>query len=235
MAEGIRYSQQLLLSLEASLRSAFNQRYLSLTRRPQIHSPAFSVELVDDGKYVEADDGLTHRVLEMLTAQGQSTPFYFGFVAEFEVGAITRTHVLQHASLMVFHDIYAGVLTSLFRAEWDEKAACDTASEHAQPHWHFVQSPARIESIVRSVVSPDNEFIPERESELFVGPDCGRFHFAMASMWDKSKSPSYKHVFEAGDFPKWFASLTKYIAGQIAYLIKHAPVEQRFNSVLSGI
>lgn len=228
MAEGISYTEKLIQSLETSLKSAFNQHYLSLTRRPTKYRPGFYVELVDAGKYAQADDGLTQNVLEILTVDGQSTSFYFGFVARFEVGAITHKPVLQHASLLVFHDIYAGELTSLFRAEWDDKAASDTASEHAQPHWHFVQSPARIESIVRSVVSPENEFLPEQKSELFVGADCGRFHFAMAPLWDKTKTPSYKQVFEADDFPKWFRSLTKYIGGQIAYLVRHAPTQKEF-------
>lgn len=184
------------------MRLAFNQPFLRLSRRPQKESPAFSVQVINEEKYAQADDGRLQRVLEILAADERSTPFYFGFVADFAWGAITHNHVLQHASLIVFHDVYAGELTSFFRAEWDEQAATDTSSEHAQPHWHFVQSPTRIESIVRTVLGPGDEFIPEYKSELFVGPDCGKFHFAMAPMWEKSRSPSYKQDFDADDFPK---------------------------------
>src|SRR5208282_4192222 len=197
-------------------RSAFNQHYLSLTRRPKRRAPGFQVALIGEGRYAQADDGLEHRILEILTADGGSTSFYFGFVAEFEVGAISHQHILRHASLIVFHDVYAGELTSLFRAEWDEKAASDIASEHAQPHWHFVQSPSRIESIVRSLIEAPRVFVPERESDIFTGqPDCGKIHFAMTRLWDGSKPPSYKEVFDGEDFPEWFESLTRYISGQI--------------------
>jgi len=229
VGESIKYSERLIQSLESSLRTAFNQRYLGLTRRPRSDSPGFPVQLVDEGNYAQADDGRTQNVLEIRTPDEQSTPFKFSFVGEFEVGAATHQHVLQHSSLMVFHDVYAGELTSLFRAEWDEKAAADLSSEHAQPHWHFVQSPARIESIVRSVMTQDNSFVPEQKSELFVGPDCGRFHFAMAPLWDKGKTLSYKQMFEADDFQKWFAALTKYTASQITYLVKHAHMPKEFS------
>ena len=68
------------------------------------------------------------------------------------------------------------------------------------------------------------EFAPEETSELFAGlADTGKFHFAMSTRWDEDNKPSYRQVFESEDFPKWFESLTTYIGGQIAYLVKKAP------------
>jgi hypothetical protein len=70
------------------------------------------------------------------------------------------------------------------------------------------------------------EFSPERESELFSGiVDCGKFHFAMTSLWEKNEELSYKkRQFGSDDFPKWFKNLTEYIAGQIDYLVSHMPL-----------
>jgi len=108
--------------------------------------------------------------------------------------------------------------------------AADQQSKHAQPHWHFVQSPQRIGDIARTLMRPSgetSEFSPEQTTELFSGlVDCGKFHFAMTSMWEKSETPPYKkRLFDSGDFPEWFKSLTNYIAGQIAYLVSHMPSE----------
>lgn len=228
MAQGIGYDERLIRSLETSLQSAFHQPYLRLTRRSNRNSPPFQVQLTDEGKIVQADDGLQHRAMEVLSAGGQSTSFYFAFLADFEFEGITRSHVLQHSSLMVFHEICEGELTSFFRAEWDEKVALDPKSEHAQPHWHFVQSPARIESIVRNAIGAENMFVPPQESELFGGPNCGRFHFTMAPLWNATQTPSYKQTFDADGFGNWFSELTRYIAGQIAYVLKHSPARKDF-------
>lgn len=182
----------------------------------------FQISLASWDKTAQADDGREHCVMGILAADGEPTPFYFGFVANFEIE--TRLHILQHASLTVFHDVYAGELSSFFRAEWDWKAASDTTSRHAQPHWHFVQRPERIEGIVRTFVSPPREFEPGGRSNLFAGlADHSRFHFAMTSLWDKSRMPCHKQLFDPPDFPEWFRSLTTYVAGQIEYLLSKAP------------
>jgi len=220
VADGIYYSEKLIQWLERSLRSAFNQRDLVLTRTPKNAGGGFPVSLPPGHKTVQTDDGWEYEIREILTDNGQPSNFYFGFVATF-VMTTQKKYTLQDSSLIVFHDI--GELTPLFRAEWDKQAASD-ASEHAQPHWHFMQRPEHIEGIVRMMSSSPTEFAPEQTKLFAELADCGKFHFAMSTRWDEDNKPLYKRVFESDDFPKWFESLTIYIAGQIAYLVKKAPV-----------
>lgn len=232
MAQGIPYGVGLILSLRGSLSSAFN-RPVILNTKPHNPGGEFAVSLTESDKFAQTNEGSEQLVCEIRDADSQPSGFYFGFAATFELfdlggreegerRATPHKYMLQHASLQVFHDI--GELLPLFRAEWDQKAASDTKSDHAQPHWHFVQRPERIERIVRMLISPPTEFAPEEESELFAGyADSGKFHFAMSPLWDKNKESSHKQLFESADFQKWFASLTKYVAGQIAYLVKKAP------------
>jgi hypothetical protein len=227
VVEGVQYSEPLRRSLENSLKSSFNQPNLRIKGRPNKPGAAFYVALENGPRTAYTDDDSGQFVMEILTSGRHRSTFWFGFVATFVVGEI-RKYSLQHASLPVFHDI-AGDLIPLFRAEWDELDASNLASKHAQPHWHFVQSPERIEGIVRTLTKPSAEtlaeFAPEQKSELFNGlVDCGMFHFAMTSLWEKSEIPPYKkRLFDSDDFPKWFKSLTNYIADQIAYLVSHMP------------
>ncbi len=165
--------------------------------------------------------------MEIMLPNGRHSTFWFSFVAAFRQEQ-SEKHSLQHASLPVFYNI-AGELVPLFRAEWDQLAASCTNSTHAQPHWHFVQRPARIERIVMDFMSSSSqtvrEFAPDRESEVFPGlVDCGRFHFAMTSLWEKPDDTLYKkRLFDTDSFPKWFDSLTTYVAEQVAYLVSHMP------------
>lgn len=223
MAEGIPYSQGLVQSLEKSLRSAFNAS-LTLTRKPTKAGNKFLVSL-RDGDKTAPDEESGYWLRRILIASDQpSSSFYFGFAATFEM--LVHDYTLRHSSLTVFHDILE--LTPLFRAEWDPRAARDMQSEHAQPHWHFAQRPEHIESIVRTMISEPTDFSPRETSQLFAGiADCGKFHFAMSQHWDQDKKTVYKQVFESDEFPKWFESLTKYIAAQIAYLIRKAPTPPR--------
>jgi hypothetical protein len=222
VARGIPYSQGLIISLETSLRSAFNQPDLRLLRKPGKPGTAFSITLETGDKLAQSDDGRELAVMGVVTSEETAAAFYFGFVATFEIQASTYT--LQHASISVFHDILAGDLAPLFRAEWDQKAASDVTSEHAQPHWHFVQSPARISGFVRTLITPPTEFSPEGETDIFSGiADCGKIHFAMTSLLQSSTPATHKELFQAVDFPKWFANLSKYIAAQIAYIVAKAP------------
>jgi hypothetical protein len=222
MSNGIAYGESLVQALEKSLRSEFHQPHLRLTRKPTHAGSAFNVSLERGDRIVQMIDGTGQHVLEILIDEGTSSTFYFSVAATFEL--YTSKYALQHASISVFHDIYAGELTPLFRAEWDPRAASDSTSEHAQPHWHFVQSPKRIEGLVRTLISQPREFQPEPESEIFAGlVDCGKFHFAMTSLLETQGRAPHKQLFDATAFPKWFASLTKYIAGQIAYIVAKAP------------
>jgi hypothetical protein len=217
VAGGISYSEGLIQSLEKSLRSAFNRPYLRLTRKPRAPGGGFYVFVEKGDRDVQTDDGREQTVTAILSADGQPTPFYFAFVTTFDI--YTLDHILTHASLMVFQDVYAGEITPLFRAEWDYVAASDTKTKHAQPHWHFVQRPERIERVVRTIISPRRDFKSAEESEIFAGLlDCGRIHFAMTSL-----GPVQKQMFQSDDFQKWFDSLAKYVSEQIQYLMSKAP------------
>jgi hypothetical protein len=172
-------------------------------------------------------DDRDHWVMEIKTEGNRRSGFWFGFTAKFALAG-SRKHTLQEVSVLVFQDIL-GDLIPFFRAEWMQSAV-DDASKHAQPHWHFTQSPVRIESIIRAFSTSDleavREFSPEAEAGLFAGlPDFGMFHFAMTSLWEECDEPPYlKRQFDSDQFPRWFRSLTDYIAEQISYLVSHLPI-----------
>jgi hypothetical protein len=173
------------------------------------------------------DDGPEQEVAEIVV-NGRHSNFWFGFDAAFSMVAVRAQFELLHVAIGVFHDI-AGDLVPFFRADWDKNDAIGQ-SKHAQPHWHFVQRPARIEGIVRSL-SPSTteiprEFSPESQSQLFGSLiDCGMFHFAMTSLWEKTEDPPYmKRIFESEDFPKWLDNLAKYIAGEIGLIVRHTSI-----------
>jgi hypothetical protein len=223
----VKYSESLIHKLEESLKNSFNQPLLRLTRQSGRPGSEIRITLSDGPRIAQSDDGPEISVVEILTADHHRSTFWFGFVGVFTVVELNK-YDLFHTSLLVFHDIY-GELVPLFRAEWDRDAAASEASKHAQPHWHFIQNPGRIERLIRTLTGPPHdaigEFVPDEEAGLFHGiADCGRIHFAMTSLWEKSEVPSYtKRQFDSTDFPKWFQNLTGYIAGQIAYLVRHMP------------
>lgn len=224
----VQSSEKLIQHLEKSLKLAFRQPSLRLTRPSRKSPPDFYVRLGEDlrrSRLAHEDDGSEPIVMEIMTPRHST--FWFTFVAAFRQEQSEKPS-LQHASLPVFHDI-AGDLVPLFRAEWDQVAASCKNSTHAQPHWHFVQRPARIERVVlnlmRSSRETIREFVPDEKSEFLPSlVDFGRFHFAMTSLWEKTEEPPYKkRLFDTENFPKWFDNLTKYIAGQVEYLVSHMP------------
>jgi len=211
MEQVVHYSAGLIQRLEKILRATLNPHAV-LTKNPHKVGP-FHISLANEEKHAQTDNGSDYRVLEILS-DGKPTVFYFAFFAAFGL-ADSEKNVLLSSSLAVFHDIYAGELAPLFRAEWDYEAAVSPDSKHAQPHWHFVQSPARLEKIMRSASSEPHDFAVEPAS-LFTGlADCGKVHFAMTSL-------SKKAVF-AGDFADWFEALATLIADQINYILRKAP------------
>jgi hypothetical protein len=215
----ILYHYTLITAFEKSLTSSFNRPIL-LNKKPDRPIGEFAISPVNADKYAFTNEGTERPVCEVRNNNDEPTGFFFTFVATFKQKTLSQ-YTLQHASLQVFHEI--GDLLPLFRAEWDQQATLDTASEHAQPHWHFVQQPNRIEEIVRSMMSTSTEF-PYERGELFAGyADCGKFHFAMSSLWEKDKPNAYKQDFESANFSLWFDNLTKYVAAQIAYVIMKAP------------
>jgi hypothetical protein len=215
----ILYSSSLIQSLEKSLSSAFN-RTVQLTKKPHKQIGEFTIWPVDGDTHASTNEGTERPICDIRNDQNKGTGFYFTFAAKFRQTTLSQ-YTLRHSSLQVFQDIMDVI--PLFRAEWDQDATLDTTSEHAQPHWHFVQRPSRIEEIVR-MMSPSTEFVPYEQSELFTGyADCGRFHFAMSPLWEKDKPNAHKRDYEPSDFPLWFENLTKYVAAQIAYVIMKAP------------
>jgi len=224
VVEGILYDNELIKALERSLGSAFN-RPVQLNRKPSERIGkrigSFTVSPVDGDTYAYTNEGTERLVSEIRNSEGTPSGFFFTFAATFKQKTLDQ-YALQHSSLQVFHEI--GDLIPLFRAEWDQVATSAKESDHAQPHWHFVQRPNRIEEIVRSVMGQSNEFAPYEPSQLFAGyADCGHFHFAMSPLWEKDNPNAYKQDFESSDFPLWFDNLTKYVASQIAYIMMKAP------------
>ena len=222
----VEYSQPLVRFLEDELRRTFGPSYLTLSRQPDSYNGnEFFVQLVDGRTTARLDNGDEQRVIEIANV-GRDDTFYLGFEAMFEFAGKKR-YILKSMSLTVFHRV-AQEIVPMFRAEWDRVHATDETAIHAQPHWHFVQTPERIERIVRSSLGPTSE-ISEFNSEaqrgtLFSGiADCGSFHFAMSSLWEKGDIPPLKRVFESDDVQKWFLGLTKYIAGQLTFLAGKMP------------
>ena len=231
MSERVWYSRALVQSLEQSLISAFKSEYVKLTPKPANPGAGFHVRLANGTRQARRDDNVQQDVTEIIVPNCSYSTFYFGFIAAFAIGPTIKKHYLKDASISIFQDIL-GDLAPFFRAEWHEEAASDERCKHAQPHWHFVQRPRRIERIVKLRQSEHIiSFAEERESELFSGlADCGGFHFAMTSQWDTQDAPPYKNklLFDSDAvFLKWFAGLTRYIAGQIAYMLETMPGKGR--------
>jgi hypothetical protein len=237
VAEGVVYSVALIRKLEECLRSAFRQPYMQLTKPTSGSSPGdirITLSPGQGNQRIAAADGKSPAqiVMEILTEGGRRSTFWFGFVAVFKL-AESHKHSLQHASILVFHDI-AGELVSLFRAEWDQLDALNLGSKHVQPHWHFTQSPARIESVLGILSASDTttitEFSPEPQNEFFANlADCTKIHFAMTSLWEEGETTSFtKSQFNSDQFPKWFKNLSAHIAEQISYVVSHMPVSENF-------
>ena len=152
MAEYVEYSDSLVRKLEDALRTSFHQRSLFLTRREKNGSLGdirITLQRGPSGReFVAGDgDGRDHWVMEILADGDRGSGFWFGFFARFAL-VESRKPTLQDVSILVFQDI-RGALIPLFRAEWAQVAVLDRVSNHAQPHWHFTQSPSFIENTIR--------------------------------------------------------------------------------------
>lgn len=222
MSKEVIYSKKLGQRLERTLRSAFNPK-AELTKPPKNPESGFRVELIGT-KTAQIDDQWTQMVDKILIADDDQAEMYFGFVACFQP-ATPLQYYLSDASLSVFQGII-GEPTPLFRAEWHRQGLSEN-SFHPQPHWDFSQTPGRIENIVRLFMRPPNEpseFSPFVKSKIFSSlADCGRFHFAMTSMWRNSDQPPPKRRFETADFLEWFSGLADHTAKQIKYLADNMP------------
>jgi hypothetical protein len=219
VTKSVIYTKELIKALENSLRSAFNQPYISLTKQPR-KAGDFYVQL-ESGATATTNDGVDQTVVEILSRDHDGTTFYFGFVGLFVPAPEKSKYYLRHASLSVFHNIIGDPIP-LFRADWDEQAASDDTAPHAQPHWHFVQNPRNIESILRTLMGTSGQPSEFNPGFLFPSlPDCADIHFAMTSLG----TPGYRVVLNSGEFEQWFAGMTAYVGSQIAYIVskKSAP------------
>jgi hypothetical protein len=228
VTKGVQYSEPLIRSMEDSLKLAFDP-YLMLSRQPDNSGNEFDVRLVNTSVIARLDNGEEQGVLEIVTV-GKSDTFYLAFVSPFDLTHFNKKgkkqYSLHSVSLTVFHRVLSD-LVPMFRAEWDNQDA-SSDSPHSQPHWHFVQSPERIEHIVRARLGADDQgldFNPAQpENGLFSEiADCGRFHFAMMPLWGRADAPALKRVFDSDDFQKWFAGMSKYIAKQLDYIAGKMP------------
>lgn len=239
MSEFVYYNDALIRKLEGAFTSSFGVRSIQLTRPPRKDfrdAIRVTLQASEQNQRTILGDGVdpAHCVMEIITKNNTKSGFWFGFSAIFEPTGSkkpSQLHSLEHISVLVFQDIL-GDLVPCFRAEWMQSAVLDTESKHAQPHWHFTQSPMRIEGIIRAFSTADagaaREFSPQEEAGIFSGlADFGMFHFAMTPLWEVGGgNASRKRQFDSDQFPEWFKSLTEYIAEQITYLVKHMPTSE---------
>lgn len=224
----IPYGNALITRVEAALRKSFHQPQLRLNRRSDKRTGYFHVALLEDNVNVQRV-GNERFALEILTPGVHADTFFFDFVALFEVtagGRGTIDHELQHVSLSIFQKNPFGDLYPLCRAEWDGLVAYDNNSAHAQPHWHFAQNSAAVESAVLSFNSSIAEFSAERAFDRMI--DTYGAHFAMSSLWDPRKPNSHKQQFTSvSEFASWFEKLIEYVAGQLAYVCSGSQAQPR--------
>ncbi len=220
----IQYSETLRRKLESSLRSSFDQPNCTVSV-PANRGAGFHATMSNGSRTAQMDDGPEQPVAEIVI-DGGGTGFWFAFDAAFERNA-DHQYQLFHVALGVFQDI-GGELVPFVRADWHKQDA-ESTSDHAQPHWHFVQRPARIEGIVRALDAADGEEVQvvdfADEPGLFEGVrNGGLMHFAMTSLWEEKEIPPYrKRLFNSDDFPKWFDNLIRYVAAQVRYVVGHMP------------
>jgi hypothetical protein len=228
-AARILYNESLVQSWESSLGSAFARPHIRLTRRSSRAVGRFNV-VVDTGdrsfQAVDADESLP--VVALRTVDVPAQMFWFAFKASFDLWDQGR-HLLEHASVALFQNLSVGELIPMFRAEWDSRAAGDSSSNHAQPHWHFVQGGAQIRAMFGRLETSGSERstfdvetarlnLSDGVTELI---DFSGFHFAMSPLWTSGAPGSHKQVFQSDvSLNAWFRNLTLYIADQLSYVSK---------------
>jgi hypothetical protein len=226
LAKRAVYSTKLVREMEKCLSEAFRNYSVRLTQLTK-HADAY-VEISSAAKRIRRDDGHEDLVIDVMTTENVSSGFLFGFRSIFEPYP-GGGKALRDATLSIFQDL--GIdSTPLFRAEWHQLGFDDDKAIHAQPHWHFVQSPKRIEEIIRMATAPASEepieFGADRPDCFNESIDSTGFHFAMGSI-DKTERP-FKYAFDTEEFIVWLRGLTRYVTGQIDYLVSHSqPVFSR--------
>jgi hypothetical protein len=108
--EGIPYRDGLVQSLERSLSPT-----CALRRKPGKPGEGFRISLETGDKIAQTDDGRELPVMGISIEEEKESAFYFGFVATFEI--LASGYALQHASVSVFQDLFAGISMSSLPGE----------------------------------------------------------------------------------------------------------------------
>ncbi len=226
----IYYTDSLVQAFERSLRDAFNPRYVRLSRRSSKAVGRFNVVLeVGDREFKAADADEAQNVIAICHTRVPQELFWLAFKANFEFWESGGKqsggkHYLEHISLSVLQKAPTGDLVRMFRADWDSRAASDSASTHAQPHWHFAMEEDDFLAVFDSGGPQDVDFTDLIEfdpttpfaSQLV---DFKGFHFAMSPLWHEGEASCHRQVFESEDvLTSWFSNLSRYIAEQLLYV-----------------
>jgi hypothetical protein len=217
-APKIYYSEKLLQAFERSLREAFKPTCVQLNRRPSKAVGRFNVVLATGDREFKAEDAEGSQNIIALRHNGvPRETFWMAFKASFELWE-QGEHFLEHISVSVFQQAQSGDLVRMFRAEWDSRAASDSASQHAQPHWHFAMEEDDFRAVFPAPDEPAKEGVSfeltatKPASQLI---DFSGFHFAMSPLWGSS----HRQVFQSvEDVAGWFSNLSVYIAEQLTYV-----------------
>jgi hypothetical protein len=220
----IYYSEKLIQSFERSLREAYSPLYVQLSRRPSKATGRFNVVMASGTREFKAADA--EGAQELIEIRGDSVPqetFWVAFKATFDLWE-RGEHLLEHLSVSVFQQIETGDLIRMFRAEWDSRAASDSSSGHAQPHWHFAMEADDFRAVLGSVeplVSGQQntlEFAADMKADLGL-LDFSGFHFAMSPLWYGDAPSCHRQIFQSDEeLSSWFHNLSTYIAEQLAYV-----------------
>lgn len=217
----IYYDEKLIQSFERALRTAYSLPYVQLTRRSSKATGRFNVVITSGPRQFQAADA--EDVQNLVEVCGDGIPletFWVAFKANFDLWEHGQ-HLLEHISVSFFQQIATGDLISMFRAEWDSRAATDSTHSHAQPHWHFAMGADEFRAILGSA-----EPLQERTVEFAAGMqtdlglvDFSGFHFAMSPLWYGDVPSSHRQIFQSSEeLGSWFHNLSTYIAEQLAYV-----------------
>jgi hypothetical protein len=220
----IYYNEKLLQAIENSIAEAFNPRYVRLSRKSSKVVGRFNSVLQQGDREFRASDAEgPQNVIEIRLEGVSEEVFWLAFKANFDLWE-KGAHFLEHISLSVFQQSEAGDLVRMFRAEWDSRAASDSASKHAQPHWHFAMEEDDFRAVFpiaeEGSSMPLGSFDSKPASQLV---DFSTFHFAMSPLWFSGTPACHRQQFQSEEELKnWFSNLSVYIAEQLTYVSQKA-------------
>lgn len=216
----IFYDEKLIQSFERALQAAYSPPYVQLTRRPSKTTGRFNVVIIaGTSRQFQAADA--EEIQNLVEVRGNGIPgekFWVGFKANFDIweGGV---HLLEHISVSLFQQSTMGELATMFRAEWDNRAASDSTSSHAQPHWHFTMGDKEFQmASAESLQERTVDFATNMQTNLGL-VDFSGFHFAMSPLWYRGVPSCHRQVFQSSEeVGFWFENLSTYIAQQLAYI-----------------